>query len=284
MFHRRGILNREPAFHIFDQRAGGAVLGEGAGVVLLKTLEQAIADRDTIYAVVKALAINNDGRTASPTAPNFQAQRDVMRMALERSGKSPQEISYIAVNGSGSEVTDLLELKAMESVYRQTDSWRCALGSMKPSIGHPLSAEGIASFIHVVLMLHKRQLVPFISAEVPMKHYDFAASPFYFVRSLSPWGEGGHTAAVNCFADGGTNAHVILDSRKSEDCAPTRQPLDPPILHRIDLTEAPAPDRETQGIRGIQNGQHNGAGRGHHKPNGAALVENSPPIGLQFWE
>src|ERR1041385_5511753 len=193
MFRRRGILNREPAFHLFDQRASGAVLGEGAGVVMLKTLEQAIADRDTVYAVVKALAINNDGRTGSATAPNLQAQRDVMRMALERSGKSPQEISYIAVNGSASEVPDLLELKAIESVYRQTDSWRCALGSMKPSIGHPLSAEGIASFIHVVLMLHKRQLVPFISADRPMKHYDFAASPFYFVRSLSPWGEGVHT-------------------------------------------------------------------------------------------
>jgi hypothetical protein len=156
-----------------------------------------------------------------------------------------------------------------------------------------------------------------------MKHYDFAASPFYFVRSLSPWGEGVHTAAVNCFADGGTNAHVILGSRKSEDYGPTRQPLDPPILRRIDLTQAPAPDRETQGIRGIQNGQHNGAANGHRKPNGAsnghhksngasnghhksngasnghhksngasnghhktngvALLED-PPTGLQFWE
>jgi hypothetical protein len=112
------------------------------------------------------------------------------------------------------------------------------------------------------------------------------------VRSLSPWGEGGHTAAVNCFADGGTNAHVILDSPKSEDRGATRQPLDPPILHRIDLAEAPVPDRETQGIRGIQNGQyngqhngqHNGKHNGHHKANGAALVEYSPPIGLEFWD
>jgi len=185
IFEKRGILSQEPQFHIFDKRAGGIVLGEGAGMILLKALDKAIKDGDQIYAVIKGLAINNDGRTAGPATPNLQAQKEVLQRALQKSGRNADEISYIEANGSGTEVTDLLELKAIQSVYRTNSKSPLGLGSMKPNIGHPLCAEGIASFIKVVLMLANKGLVPFLSGEHPMTHYDIEASPFYFCKELS---------------------------------------------------------------------------------------------------
>jgi 3-oxoacyl-(acyl-carrier-protein) synthase/acyl carrier protein len=236
MFQQRGILSPEPCFHIFDRRAHGVVLGEGVGMVLLKTLAQAIKDEDHIYAVIKAIAVNNDGRTAGPATPNPEAQKEVMQTALGKSGKKPGEISYIEVNGSGSQVTDLLELKAIQSIYRSSNRVSCGLGSMKPNIGHPLCAEGIAGFIKVVLMLQHRQWVPFLSGEQPLKHYDMESSPFYFCRKLTEWTNAPRVAAINCFADGGTNAHVIIEAREGPSLPPgKRHPLPPPQLYRYDV-------------------------------------------------
>jgi acyl transferase domain-containing protein/acyl carrier protein len=255
LFQQRGILSPGPSFHIFDKRANGLVLGEGAGMVLLKTVDRALADKDCIYAVIKALAINNDGRTAGPAAPNLQGQKEVMQTALTKSGMKPEEISYIEVNGSGAEVTDLLELKAIRSVYRSASMAPCGLGSMKPNIGHSLCAEGIAAFIKVVLMLRHRQWVPFLSGNQPMTHFDMQSSPFYFCRALQEWTFTPRAAAINCFADGGTNAHVLLAQWTGSAPGPThRHPLPPPALnprpvHPNDLKPAPAElsSRDSQG-------------------------------------
>ncbi len=233
IFEQRGILSPVQDFHMFDKRANGVVLGEGAGMVLLKTVEQALADGDRIYAVIKALAVNNDGRTAGPSTPNIQAQREVLQSALRKSGRTPEEISYIETNGSGTTVTDLLELKAIHSVYRESSMVPLGLGSMKPNIGHPLCAEGIASFIKVVLMMQHGRFVPFLSGGEAMTHYDIETSPFYFSRENTEWTHTSRTAAINCFADGGTNAHVILE--EGTDLAlqrNTRQPIPIPALNK----------------------------------------------------
>ncbi|UJF34763.1 KR domain-containing protein [Paenibacillus hexagrammi] len=239
LFQQRNILSPEPVFHVFDQRSQGTVLGEGVGMVLLKTVDQAIADGDRIYATIKAIAVNNDGRTAGPATPNLQAQKEVMKHALAQSGKKPEEISYIEANGSGSEVTDLLELKAIQSVYRSSNSAICGLGSMKPNIGHPLCAEGIASFIKVILMLQNKQIVPFLSGEMAMTHFDMKSTSFHFYRNLTDWSDLQRTAAINCFADGGTNAHVILEAWEEPEelhvHSATRHPLPPPELKRYDV-------------------------------------------------
>jgi acyl transferase domain-containing protein/NAD(P)-dependent dehydrogenase (short-subunit alcohol dehydrogenase family)/acyl carrier protein len=236
MFEERGIAPREAKFHIFDRRAQGAIYGEGAGIVMVKTLKRALEDGDSIYAVIEAIAVNNDGRTGGPTTPNMHAQRSVMEEALRKSGRPPTAISHVEVNGSGSEVSDLLELKAIEAVYRKGSKVSCTLGSMKPNIGHPLCSEGIASLIKVVLMLHKRQHVPFLSAEEPLQHYDLKASPFEFARTTRAW-ETALVAGVSCFADGGTNAHVILSAAGAEVPNCKRKPLKPPTLNRRNLHE-----------------------------------------------
>lgn len=236
-FERRGILNRAHAFHLFDGRASGVILGEGAGMVWLKTLDRALRDGDSIYGVIKAVAINNDGRTAGPAAPNIHAQKAVMTRALERSGKQPADVTYVEANGSGTEVTDLLELKAIEAVYRSASREPCELGSMKPNIGHPLCAEGIASFIKAILLLHRGRRVPFLSAQEPMQHYDLASSPFFFSRQSGASDIGHRTIAINCFADGGTNAHVIVDAWQEERPASSvRRPIEMPRLQKIDCS------------------------------------------------
>jgi acyl transferase domain-containing protein len=102
---------------------------------------------------------------------------------------------------------------------------------MKPNIGHPLCAESIAGFIKVVLMLHHRQMVPFLSGKQPIKHYDIESSPFYFYRQPGEWTTTPRAAAINCFADGGTNAHVILEAWEEADPAQgKRHPITPPRL------------------------------------------------------
>jgi polyketide synthase PksL len=235
LFEHRGLLQKEPRFHIFDRRATGAIYGEGAGMVLLKTVERARRDRDTIYAVVKGIAVNNDGRTVGPSAPNAQAQKDVMHEALRRSGLRAQDVDYIEVNGSGSEIPDLLELKAIEAVYASAGTGVRELGSMKPNIGHPLCAEGIASLIKVMLMLRERTRVPFLSAEEASPHYSFESSPFRFSRTVQPFEKVRPAAALNCFADGGTNAHVILQTWIEPAAGNLRRPIDPPLLERADI-------------------------------------------------
>jgi len=231
LFQRRQILSRDGSFHVFDQRAGGVVLGEGVGMVLLKTLENAIRDGDRIYGVIKGIATNNDGRTAGPATPNIEAQKEVLKRALQISGHKPEDISHIEANGSGSEVTDLLELKAIRAIYRDSSDQPCSIGSMKPNIGHPVCAEGIASFIKTVLMLQKGRQVPFLSGQVPLVH--FKDSPFVFARELISWNGSPRVAAVNCFADGGTNVHLVLESR--ENAASVRNPMPVPKLNRREM-------------------------------------------------
>jgi acyl transferase domain-containing protein len=238
MFEKRQLLSRGASFHVFDKRASGVVLGEGAGFVMIKSLARALEDGDSIYAVIKGLAVNNDGRTAGPATPNLQAHKEVMQQALQQSGKRANEIRYIEANGSGSEVTDLLELKAIESVYRPIGTAACSLGSMKPNIGHPLCAEGIAGFVKLVLMLHKQQYVPFLSGQEAMQYYQIDASAFSFCRKLTPWTERPRVAALNCFADGGTNVHVVLECWDSDASRSVRRkPFALPELEPVQIRD-----------------------------------------------
>ncbi|MFE3636183.1 amino acid adenylation domain-containing protein [Streptomyces sp. NPDC059168] len=248
VFGRRGLLNPGPEFHVFDRRAAGLVLGEGVGVVVLKPLAAARAAGDRVLAVLRGIAVNNDGRTAGPATPNLQAQKAVMTEALARSGLAPGDIGWVETNATGAAVTDLLELKAVDGVYGSAAarSAPVALGSVKPNIGHPLAAEGIAAFIKVVLMLQHRTQVPFRSGQEPLPHFDLDASALYFPRAAAPWPATAEAAALNCFADGGTNAHLLLAPAPADHRA-TRAPLpEPPLDRRVVVrgaggrSEAPA--------------------------------------------
>lgn len=230
VFGQRGLLSPDGEFRVFDQRAAGLVLGEGVGAVMLKPLSAARAAGDRVLAVIEGIAVNNDGRTAGPATPNVRAQKAVMAQALARSGRTAESVGWLEANGSGSVVTDLLELKAVEQVYRAGSRAPLSLGSVKPNIGHPLAAEGIAAFIKVVLMLHHGQRVPFLSGQVPPTHFDLDKSALRLPRMAEAWPEG-EVAVLNCFADGGTNAHVVM-APAGADLPAGREPLSPPSLNR----------------------------------------------------
>ncbi|WSI60231.1 amino acid adenylation domain-containing protein [Streptomyces platensis] len=247
LFDQRGLLNKEPEFHVFDRRARGFTPAEGVGVLLLKPLAAAEADGDQVHAVIKAVAVNNDGRTAGPATPNPAAQQSVMARALARAGVAADDVTYIETNAAGSQVPDLIELKAIVAVYRGGSGTACSLGSAKPNIGHSQCAEGIAGVVKTVLMLRNRRIVPFLSGQEPLEHFDFGAVPLRFERRLVPWPDAPLVAAVSSFADGGTNAHAILAGWSGSGSG-TRQPLARPRLQRRRL---PAADTERFAIVGM---------------------------------
>ncbi|WP_234859383.1 SDR family NAD(P)-dependent oxidoreductase [Aquimarina aquimarini] len=217
IFRQRNLLNETGEFHVFDKKANGVILGEGIGMIMIKRLEDALKDGDKIEAVISGIAINNDGRTSGHATPNLEAQKAVMKKALNKAGMQSEEITHIETNGSGTELTDLLELKAIKSVYPGNIETPRSLGSIKPNIGHPLCAEGIAGVIKLALMLKYRSKVPFISGQRGMKHFDIKKEGYQLDRKKKLWGEGILKGVLNCFADGGTNAHLILRSAQKEE-------------------------------------------------------------------
>ena len=222
LFAARGILNTKGELHIFDKRSSGEVLGEGAAVVMLKRLGDAIKDGNKIYGVIKAISINNDGRTLGPGSPNIDAQKQIMHDALTLGGKRPEDIGYIEVNGGGTPVVDSVEIKALSSVYMLQERVLapCFMGSVKPNIGHLLLASGLAGFIRCVLSVYHKRIPPFLSALNPFEYYDFSASRIRFNRKTIDWqvdvGKK-RIAAQNTFPDGGTNCHVLIEEYVPEE-------------------------------------------------------------------
>jgi len=216
MFNARNILNKDGRVHIFDKKSSGEVPGEGTGVVMLKRLKDALNDGNHIYGVIKAVSINNDGRTLGPGSPNMDAQKQVIKEALTLCKKKAEDIGYIEVNGGGSPVVDSVEIKALSDIYMfgKNVPRPCFIGSVKPNVGHLLLASGLAGFIRCVLSVYNKQIPPFLSALDPFEYYDFSASSICFNRETVPWDiESGRkrVAAQNSFPDGGSNCHILVE-------------------------------------------------------------------------
>lgn len=208
----------------FESRANGTVGGNGVGVVVLKRLEDALSDGDTIDAVIKGSAVTNDGaHKVSYTAPQVDSQAAAIRNALTLADVSAATISYIEAHGTGTAMGDPIEIAALTQAFReQTDQRQfCALGSVKSNIGHLDAAAGIAGFIKTVLALKNRQIPATLHFENPNPEIDFTDSPFRVHSQLSTWEATSHArrAGVSSFGIGGTNAHVILEE------APSAHPL-----------------------------------------------------------
>lgn len=216
MFAARNILSNNREFHIFDKRSSGEVLGEGAGVVMLKRLSDAIKDGNNIYGIIKAISVNNDGRTLGPGSPNINAQKQVIQDALRLCGKQPEDIGYIEVNGGGTPIIDSIEIKALSDTYHLGNRGlaSCYIGSVKPNIGHLLLVSGLAGFIRCVLSVYHKKIPPFLSALDPFDYFNFSESRIRFNRETIDWEEHPgkkRIAAQNSFPDGGTNCHVIVE-------------------------------------------------------------------------
>jgi phthiocerol/phenolphthiocerol synthesis type-I polyketide synthase E len=216
-FYQEGGLN-SPDGHCraFDARAEGTLFGSGAGVVVLKRLSDALADGDSVHAVIKGSAINNDGSAKIGfTAPSVDGQAEVIATAQAMARVEPESIGYIEAHGTGTPLGDPVEMMALSKAFRaKTErSEFCAVGSVKSNIGHLDSAAGVAGFIKTVLALMHKQLPPSLHFEEPNPRIDFADSPFYINARLSEWKANGtpRRAGVSSFGIGGTNAHVIIE-------------------------------------------------------------------------
>jgi acyl transferase domain-containing protein len=200
----------------FDKSASGIVTGNGVGVVVLKRLNEALADGDHIHAVIKGYAVNNDGsRKVGYTAPSIDGQAEVIAMAQEMAGCPPETIGYVEAHGTGTPLGDPIEIAALDKVFQSADIDRrsCAIGSVKGNIGHLDTAAGVASLIKTICTLERGLIPASLHCEQTNPRIDFANSPFYVNTSLCEWNAGEHPrrAGVSSFGIGGTNAHVVLE-------------------------------------------------------------------------
>ncbi|MER7518594.1 SDR family NAD(P)-dependent oxidoreductase [Streptomyces sp. NPDC126499] len=208
----------------FDEDAEGTVFGSGAGVVLLKPLREALADGDSVYAVIKGSAINNDGgRKVGYTAPSVQGQAEVIEAALDVAGVDPYTIGYVEAHGTGTTLGDPIEVAALTQAYgTEPGSHRCGIGTVKTNIGHLGWAAGMAGLIKTVLALHHRTIPPSLHFRRPNHRIGFEHTPFHVVTERTDWPAGEDAprrAGVSAFGLGGVNAHVILEE------APGQPPL-----------------------------------------------------------
>jgi acyl transferase domain-containing protein len=223
-----GVPSPDGHCRAFDAAARGTLFGSGVGIVVLKRLADALADGDTIHAVIKGSAINNDGALkVGYTAPSVAGQSAVIAMAHEMADIDPETISYIEAHGTGTPLGDPIEIAALTQVFRAKTRQKgfCAVGSVKTNIGHTGAAAGIAGLIKSVLALKHKQLPPSLHYESPNPKIDFANSPFYVNAKLAEWPANGQPrrAGVSSFGIGGTNAHVILEEAPPiRDAGPAR--------------------------------------------------------------
>jgi phthiocerol/phenolphthiocerol synthesis type-I polyketide synthase E len=214
LYHERGIGSPDGHCRPFDADAKGTVGGNGAGVVLLKRLEEAIADGDTIHAVLRGIAVNNDGASrAGYTAPG-DGQAEVVALAQALAGVSPDSITYVEAHGTGTPIGDPIEVAALTQAFRRGTDRRsfCALGSVKANLGHLDTAAGMAGLIKTVLALQHREIPPTPHFKTPNPELRLSESPFFVNRTPLEWrSEGPRRAGVSSFGLGGTNVHAILE-------------------------------------------------------------------------
>ena len=213
-FSKASMLSPDGRCKSFDAAANGYVRGEGAGVVVLKRLSQALADGDPIYTVVLATAVNQDGRTPGMTMPNVHSQEALLRDAYRRAGVSPADVFYVEAHGTGTPVGDPIEAQALGTVLGagRPEGEYLRIGSVKSNIGHLEAASGMAGLIKAALVLRHRELPASLHFQEPNPRIAFEELRLRVQDAHEPWRDRGRAAVVgvNSFGFGGTNAHVVL--------------------------------------------------------------------------
>jgi acyl transferase domain-containing protein/SAM-dependent methyltransferase len=212
---KAGMLSPTGRCRPFDAGADGIVPGEGVALVVLKRLEDALADGDRIHAVVAGSGVNQDGRTNGITAPSAPSQTDLIAGVYQRHGIDPDQIGYVEAHGTGTKLGDPIEVEALTSAFRRHTAREgyCGLGSVKSNIGHALAAAGVAGLMKAVLCLEHRARVPSLHFHELNPHIRLAGSPFAVCREMEDWPVppgGVRHAAVSAFGFSGTNAHLVL--------------------------------------------------------------------------
>ena len=228
IFSQLGALSHRGQLSSFDKDADGTLLGEGVGMVVLKRLAEAERDGNHIYAVLKNTGIASDGRATHVLAPRLEGEELALRRAYEPVEIDPLTVGLLEAHGTGTPVGDVVEVEALRSVFppRQTESPRCALGSVKSMISHTVPAAGVAGLIKAALALHHKVLPPTL-CENPNPKLQLEKTNFYINTETRPWIHGSsktpRRAGVNAFGFGGINAHAILEEYTGPNQAPWMQ-------------------------------------------------------------
>ncbi|MCY7359337.1 MAG: type I polyketide synthase, partial [Rudanella sp.] len=231
-YEEGAMLSHDGHTKTFQAGSTGTVFSDGAGVVLLKPLDAAQRDGDTIFAVIKGVGVNNDGGDkGSFTAPSTEGQAGAIRMALADGQIDPATISYVEAHGTATPLGDPIEIEGLTLAFgEQTQKQFCRIGSIKSNMGHLTAAAGVAGLIKTVLALHHRKLPPTINFSEPNPAIDFASSPFVVNNTLTDWSttDEPRRAGVSSLGVGGTNVHVVLE--EAPDSGPThREQLTAPV-------------------------------------------------------
>ncbi|MEZ4270061.1 MAG: aminotransferase class III-fold pyridoxal phosphate-dependent enzyme [Myxococcota bacterium] len=225
LYQEGSMLSGDGHTRPFDANAQGTVFSDGAGMVLLRRLGDALAAGDHIYAVIRGAATNNDGsHKASFTAPSIEGQAKVISMAQAMAEVEPHTIGYVETHGTATPLGDPIEIQALTRVFAvqestgdrtQDDSFtrRCAVGSIKSNFGHLVIAAGVAGLIKTALSLQEECIPPTLHYQSPNPKLELDDSPFYVNAELTPWRRGSQPrrAGISAFGVGGTNAHVVLE-------------------------------------------------------------------------
>jgi amino acid adenylation domain-containing protein len=211
-----GMVSADGHCRPFDASASGTIFGSGVGVVLLKRLEDAIADGDHVYAVILGCGLSNDGsRKVGFTAPSIDGQVAAIEQALAQAGVAAESIGYVECHGTATPMGDPIEVAALTKAFRKSSEAQnyCAIGSVKGNIGHLDAAAGVAGLIKTALMLHHREFVPSLNFENSNPHIAFQGGPFFVNTALAPWADAveARRAGVTSLGVGGTNAHIVLE-------------------------------------------------------------------------
>jgi polyketide synthase PksJ len=203
----------------FDANSSGTIRGNGAAVVVLKRLEEAVRENDNIYAIIKSTAINNDGKDkVGYTAPSVMGQSSVIRRALRLANVAPEEISYVEAHGTATKIGDPIEVESLNKAFNYNTNHKCAIGSVKSNIGHMGYAAGVAGVIKTALSLQNKLIPASLHFESPNPDIKFEQGPFVVNSALSEWKpKNGETlkAGVSSFGIGGTNAHAVMEEYKT---------------------------------------------------------------------
>ena len=219
-FCRARMLATDGRCKTFDAAADGYVRGEGAGMIVLKRLSDAVAAGDRILAVIRGSAVNQDGRSSGLTVPNGPAQQTLLREALAAARVSPGDVGYIEAHGTGTSLGDPIELQAVAEVFGEgrTSDTPLVVGSVKTNFGHLEAAAGIAGVAKVVLALQHGEIPPHLHFHAMNPHIETGGAPIVIPTAVTPWpavsagSESRRLAGVSSFGFGGTNAHIVLES------------------------------------------------------------------------
>jgi mycoketide-CoA synthase len=239
-----GMLAADGRCKTFDAAANGFVRGEGCGVIVLKRLADALADRDPIHGLIRGSAVNQDGRSTVLTAPNGLAQQAVLRQALANARVEPRHIGYVEAHGTGTAVGDPIEVEALGATIGapRADGTRCRLGSVKTNIGHLEAAAGIAGLIKVLLALRHERIPPHLHFTRLNPLISLDGTCLSIGAEAHPWPAGSvpRFAGVSSFGFGGTNAHIVLEEAPRVQPAPRDAAAERPWLLPISARSVPA--------------------------------------------